>query len=165
MNLTTSFCFFKLLALLALPSLISACGGSTGFAPTVTGVSVQSAQYGKTATIFIGGKDLRSQLLVDTNDACTNPSFASNSTTDTLVLNCIVSKVGDFDLVVKTADGQAIYTTTLSVAVPQVALFTSKGSITVELDPNAAPTSVNNFLNYVNTVSYTHLTLPTKRIV
>ena len=116
----------------------------------VTGVSVQSAQFGKTATIFIGGKDLRSHLTVDTNDACTKPSFAGNSTTDTLVLNCLVSKVGDFDMVVKTADGQVIYTTKFSVATPQVALITSKGSITVALDPNAAPDSVNNFLSYVN---------------
>jgi cyclophilin family peptidyl-prolyl cis-trans isomerase len=116
----------------------------------VTGVKVESAQFGKTATILIGGKDLRSHLTVDTNDACTKPSFATNSTTDTLVLNCLVSKVGDFDLVVKTAEGQAIYTTTFSVPMPQVALFTSKGTISFALDPNAAPVSVNNFLSYVN---------------
>jgi cyclophilin family peptidyl-prolyl cis-trans isomerase len=138
-------------ALAALASLFSACGGgNNSFTPEVTGVKVQSAQFGKTATILIGGKDLRSHLTVDTNDACTKSSFATNSTTDTLVLNCLVSKVGDFDLVVKTAEGQAIYTTTFSVPMPQVALVTSKGTITLALDPNAAPVSVNNFLSYVN---------------
>ena len=135
---------------LALSCLLSACGGGNEFPPVVTGVKVQSAQYGKTATIYLGGKDLRSNLLVDTSGACTSPSFASNSNTDTLVLNCVVAKTGDFSLVVQTAEGTAIYSTTLNIPLPQVALITAKGSITVELDPTLAPISTNNFLSYVN---------------
>ncbi len=150
MNLSNLPSIFKYWATAALLSLLSACGGSDGFQPVVTGVKVQSAAYGKTATIYIGGKDLRSYLTVDTQGACTNPSFASNSTTDTLVLNCAVSKTGDFALAIKTPEGQTIYTSTVSVPMPQVSLFTSKGNITLELDPLAAPLSVNNFLNYVN---------------
>lgn len=140
----------KLPVALALASFISGCGGSDGFVPVVTGVKVQSAQYSKIATIYIGGKDLRSSLTIDTNEACTNPSFASSSTTDTLVLNCVVNKVGDFALIIKSAEGQTIYSSTVNVPMPQVALITSKGSIAVALDPNAAPASVNNFLSYVN---------------
>lgn len=150
MNLSSLPSIFKYCATAALLSLLSACGGSDGFQPVVTGVKVQSAAYGKTATIYIGGKDLRSYLTVDTQGACTNPSFASNSTIDTLVLNCAVSKTGDFALAIKTAEGQTIYTSTVSVPMPQVSLFTTKGNITLELDPLAAPLSVNNFLNYVN---------------
>jgi cyclophilin family peptidyl-prolyl cis-trans isomerase len=135
---------------LALCCLLSACGGGNEFPPVVTGVKVQSAQYGKKATIYLGGKDLRSNLLVDTSGACTSPSFASNSNTDTLVLNCVVAKTGDFSLVVQTAEGAAIYSTTLNIPLPQVALITAKGSITVELDPTLAPISTNNFLSYVN---------------
>ncbi|MFM7005298.1 MAG: peptidylprolyl isomerase [Limnohabitans sp.] len=150
MNLSSLPSIFKYWAIAALLSLLSACGGSDGFQPVVTGVKVQSAAYSKTATIYIGGKDLRSYLTVDTQGACTNPSFASNSTTDTLVLNCAVSKTGDFALAIKTPEGQTIYTSTVSVPMPQVSLFTTKGNITLELDPLAAPLSVNNFLNYVN---------------
>ena len=140
----------KFAALSVLASLLSACGGSNGFPPVVTGVKVQSAQYGKMATIYLGGKDLRSNLLIDTSGACTNPTFASNSNTDTLVLNCVVAKTGDFSLVVQTAEGAAIYSTTINISLPQVALITAKGSITVELDPTLAPISSNNFLSYVN---------------
>jgi len=135
---------------LALSCLFSACGGGNEFPPVVTGVKVQSAQYGKTATIYLGGKDLRSNLLVDTSGACTSPTFASSSNTDTLVLNCVVAKTGDFSLVVQTTEGAAIYSTTLNIPLPQVALITAKGSITVELDPTLAPISTNNFLGYVN---------------
>jgi peptidyl-prolyl cis-trans isomerase A (cyclophilin A) len=141
---------FKVITSCALVFILSACGGSSEFAPKVTGVKVQSAQYGKTATIYIGGKDLRSSLYIDTSGACTNPTFASNSNTDTLVLNCVVSKVGDFAMVVQTAEGVSIYSTTLSIPLPQVVLITGKGSITVELDPTLAPLSTNNFLIYVS---------------
>ena len=150
MNFCKAFSLLKILTLLILAGMLNACGGGDGFPPKVTGVKVQSAQYGKTATIYIGGKDLRSNLTVDTLGTCTNPVFASNSSTDTLVLNCVVSKVGDFPMVVQTAEGVAIYTTTLNIPMPQVALITSKGSITVELDPTLAPLSTNNFLSYVN---------------
>jgi cyclophilin family peptidyl-prolyl cis-trans isomerase len=150
MNISKPLNLFKLSTLCALACLLSACGGTNGFAPVVTGVKVQTAQYGKTATIYLGGKDLRSNLLVDTSGACTNPTFASNSNTDTLVLNCVVAKTGDFSLVVQTTEGAAIYSTTLNVPRPQVLLITAKGSITVELDPTLAPISTNNFLSYVN---------------
>jgi len=150
MTLTKPLTLLKLSTLLALACLFSACGGSNDFPSVVTGVKVQSAQYGKTATIYVGGKDLRSNLLVDTSGACTNPTFASNSNTDTLVLNCVVAKTGNFSLVVQTAEGAAIYSTTVNIPLPQVTLFTAKGSITVELDPTLAPISTNNFLSYVN---------------
>ena len=150
MYLSNPFLLFRFSTLFCLACLQSACGGSDGFSPTVTGVKVQSAQYGRTATIYIGGKDLRTNLKVDTAGACTNPTFASNSNTDTLVLNCAVVKTGDFALVVQTAVGVAIYSTTLSVPLPQVALITGKGSMTLELDPTLAPISTNNFLSYVN---------------
>ena len=150
MTITKPLTLLKLSTLFALTCLLSACGGTNDFAPVVTGVKVQSAQYGKAATIYLGGKDLRSNLLIDTSGACTNPTFASNSNTDTLVLNCVVAKTGDFPLVVQTAEGAAIYSTTLNIPLPQVALITAKGSITVELDPTLAPISTNNFLSYVN---------------
>ena len=150
MHFFNTHSLFKVITSCALFFILSACGGSSEFAPQVTGVKVQSAQYGKVATIYIGGKYLRSSLNIDTSGACTNPTFASNSNTDTLVLNCLVSKVGDFSMAVQNAEGVAIYSTTLSIPMPQVALITGKGSITVELDPNLAPLCTNNFLIYVS---------------
>ena len=141
---------FKPLVILAFCLLLCACGGETGFQPVVTGVKVQSIQYGKTATIYIGGKDLRSSLTVDTGGACTNPSFDNNSNTDTLIFNCVAAKAGDFTLAVLSSDGQTIYSSVVNVPLPQVSFFTSKGSITLELDPARAPLSVDNFLNYVS---------------
>ena len=136
-------------AALLLTTLLTACGGSTGFPPVITAVKPQSLSYGRTATIYLGGKDLRSSLVVETGGSCTNPSFGSSSSTDTLVLNCLVTVVGDLPLTIKSATGEVIYTTTLSVPKPQVSIITNKGSFTLELDLATAPITVKNFLAYV----------------
>lgn len=141
--------FLTVCAALTLATLLTACGGSNGFPPVITAVKVQSASYGRTATLYLGGKDLRSSLVVDSAGACINPNFASNSTTDVLVLNCVVKAVGDIPLTIKTATGEVVYTTTITVPKPQVTLVTSKGTIILELDPVKAPISSNNFLSYV----------------
>ena len=133
---------------------LAGCGGSTGFPPVITAVKVQSISYGRTATVYLGGKDLRSSLVVDTGGACTNPSFAASSTTDLLVLNCVPKTVGDIPLTLKTAAGEVVYSTTVTVPNPQVTLVTSKGAITLELDPAKAPISTNNFLSYVGSGFY-----------
>ena len=147
---------FKLLISICLVALLNACGGSTGFPPVITGVKVQTLQYGRTATIYLGGKDLRTSVVVESGGACANPSFATNSTTDVLVLNCTVTMVGDIPLNIKDANGTSIYTTTLNVPKPQVVLITANGAITVELDPNKAPISVDNFLSYVKRGYYSN---------
>ena len=135
--------------------LLSACGGSSEFPPVITGVKVQSLKYGANATIYLGGKDLRSNLTVESNGSCINPSFATNSTTDTLVLNCGVKVVGDLPLTIKSENGTVLYTTTLNVPKPQVTLFTTKGTVVLEVDPTTAPISSNNFLSYVSKGFYT----------
>ena len=134
----------------SLALLLSACGGSSEFPSVITGAKVQSLKYGYSATILLGGKDLRTSITVDSNGGCTNPSFATTSTTDTLVLNCGVKVVGDLPLTIKSEDGTVIYTTTLNVPKPQVTLFTTKGTVVLELDPTTAHISSNNFLSYVS---------------
>ena len=144
----------KLFLSFALALLIAGCGGGTGFQPTITGVKPETLQYGKSATIFLGGKDLRSNMVVETNGACINPNFASNSTTDMLVLNCTVKVAGNFTLTIKNEEGVVVNTTPLTVPNPQVSILTSLGSILLELDPVAAPLTVNNFLSYANSGFY-----------
>ena len=147
--------YLSIAAVCSVAVLLSACGGSSGFPPVITGVKVQSLKYGYTASILLGGKDLRSSITVDSNGGCINPSFATNSSTDTLVLNCGVKVVGDLPLTIKSEDGTVIYTTTLNVPKPQVTLFTSKGTVVLEIDPITAPISSNNFLGYVSKGFYT----------
>jgi hypothetical protein len=88
-------------------------------------------------------------MVVDTGGACASPNFATSSATAMLVLNCVPKMAGDFPLTIKSAEGEVVYSGTVSVPNPQVTLITAKGAITLKLDPAKAPISTNNFLSYV----------------
>ena len=145
----------KWLFVLGLTLLLGGCGGSSGFAPFISAAKPEFLQYGRTATILLGGRHLRSYLVVEV-PGCVNPVFATRSTTELLVLNCAVNVVGDLPLSVKDPEGKLVFATTLTVPKPQVALETSLGSMLLELDPVKAPLSVNNFLSYVRQGFYTN---------
>lgn len=153
---------FRFLLFAGIVSLISACGGgSTEFPPRVTGFKVQTLQYGRTAVIFVGGSDFRNSMTVETSSACDKPNFAASSSTSQLEINCTIKAVGDIPLTLKAANGQVLYKTTLTVPKPQVQFSinqgaSSLGNITLELDPVAATSTVNNFLYYVNSGYYTN---------
>jgi len=70
---------------------LAGCGGGD-IKPQITAIKVAALQYGRTATIYLGGADLRTTMQVDTGGACTSPSFASTSTPETAVLNCKVAQ-------------------------------------------------------------------------
>ena len=147
---------FKIASLaLSLSLLLGACGGTTGFVPFISAAKPEVLQYGRTATILLGGRHLRSYLVVDA-PGCANPVFAQRSTTELLVLNCTVNVVGDLPLSIKDPEGALVFATTLTVPKPQVVLATSAGSMTLELDPAKAPISVNNFLAYVRQGFYSN---------
>jgi peptidyl-prolyl cis-trans isomerase A (cyclophilin A) len=140
---------------LCLTLLLAGCGGNSGFAPFISAAKPEFLQYGRTATILLGGRHLRSFLVVE-SPGCANPVFSQRSTTELLVLNCTVNRVGDLPLSVKDPEGKLLFATTLTVPKPQVALVTSVGSMLLELDPVKAPVSVNNFLGYVRQGFYTN---------
>lgn len=143
----------RLAVWLGLACLLASCGGG-GFEPAVTGVRVLTLQYGRTATIQVGGNDLRMNMQADLGPGCTSPVFAPSSTPALAVLNCTVTAVGDLPLTLRSASGELLYQTTLNVPNPQVRFNTSKGNVTLELDPIKAPVSVNNFLAYVRSGFY-----------
>jgi cyclophilin family peptidyl-prolyl cis-trans isomerase len=140
---------------LCLPFLLGGCGGTEGFLPFISAAKPESLQYGRTATILLGGRHLRSFLVVE-SPGCANPVFSQSSTTELLVLNCTVNVVGDLPLSVKDPEGKLVFATTLTVPKPQVSLVTSAGNLLLELDPAKAPVSVNNFLSYVRQGFYTN---------
>ena len=148
--------FLRRCFVLSLAALLAACGGGAGFTPTVTAVQTQSLMYGSTASIYVGGNDLRASMVADLGTGCTSPSFSSNSSTSVALLTCQVKTTGSLPLKISTADGQVIYQGTLTVPNPQVQLTTSKGNIVLELDPSKAPITVDNFLAYVKAGFYSN---------
>lgn len=145
---------FKKLLFPSLLFLLTACGGGSDIGPVVTTLQAQSLRYGQTAVIYVGGQFLRSDMVAETG-SCTNPTFRTSSTPTTAVINCKVTATGLMPITLKSANGQVLFSTTLVVLEPQVTLFTSKGNIVMALNAAVVPTTVNNFLFYVNTGFYT----------
>ena len=104
--------------------------------------------------ITIVGRNLRSSIVTDTGGGCTNPLYAAGSTPELMVLNCLVARVGEIPLNLRSDQGAQLFSTTLTVPLPQVTMTTSAGSFTMELDPMVAPISVDNFLEYVKSNFY-----------
>jgi cyclophilin family peptidyl-prolyl cis-trans isomerase len=144
---------YQRILITALAALLSACGGGSDVNPTVSQLQVSTLQYGKTAVILVAGKYMRADMIADTG-SCTNPTFGSDSTPDRAILNCKVTATGALVISLRAANGGFLYSTTLTVPKPQVSLVTSSGTAVIELNPDVAPTTVNNFLGYVNNGYY-----------
>jgi peptidyl-prolyl cis-trans isomerase A (cyclophilin A) len=144
-------------AFLAITVLLSACGGggsSTEDNQQITSVTVRALAYSRSAVLVVSGAYLRSSM-VATTGACKDPVFnMSQSTPELAVLNCIVTATGEQPLTITGINGKVLYTGTVTVPQPQVELATSQGNVVLELNPAAAPLSVNNFLSYVNSGFY-----------
>jgi cyclophilin family peptidyl-prolyl cis-trans isomerase len=134
---------------------LSGCGG-TDLEPSVNGFRALGLQYSRTATFQIGGSDLRNTLVVDAGSACTAPTLAASSSPTLVIVNCTVRAVGQWPVSVRSASGKLLYQATLEVLPPQVRLNTSLGDITLALDPQKAPLTVDNFLGYVASGFYSN---------
>lgn len=134
-------------------ALLTACVGSGGdTTPTVTDIQVKNLTYGKQAEFSFLGSYL-DRGLDATIPSCGGQTPAFTSPTQQ-VLYCSVTAAGDLTVTVKNGAGTVVFTKTFNVPQPRVGFTTSMGDFVVELDPNAAPLSVNNFLRYVQSGFY-----------
>ena len=143
----------KKLLPIGLIALLSACGGGTEMEPAISQIQAQSLRYSQTATIRVGGKYLRYDMVAETG-TCLDPVFTSASSPDLAVLTCKVTATGPLPITIKAADGRLLHSSTLTVAQPQVTMITTAGTVVMELNPAVAPISVNNFLSYVSSGYY-----------
>lgn len=136
--------------------LLAGCGGGTANNQQISQVQAKTLAYGEQAVIQVAGADLRSGMAADTG-ICKDPVFnTSQSVPQLAILNCTVTATGPQPITITGTDGQVLYRGTVTVPLPQVTLFTSMGNMLLELDPVAAPVTVNNFLSYVRSGYYTN---------
>ena len=146
--------FLNRATVLAIGAVLSACGGGSGGVDGVadnqqiTTVQARTLSYSQQAVILVGGFDLRNTMSAVTG-VCKNPVFnEAQSMPELAIINCLVTATGAQPLTISGTNGKVLYTGTVNVPLPQVAMVTSEGNITLELDPAAAPLSVDNFLAY-----------------
>lgn len=125
-------------------------------AAAVADLGVASLHYGHTATFTLTGSDLdQVGLTFAIGSKCEGPRLVASVDARTKNISCNVTGVGAVLVEVKNSTGAVLLSRTLTVPEPQVKLQTSRGDIVVQLNPTFAPTTVNNFLVYVNSGFYT----------
>ena len=135
--------------------LLASCGGSDGFQPSVSQIQATTLRYGQEAVILVAGQYMRSDMVAETG-SCTGPAFRANSGPERAILTCQVTSAGPLTVTIRAANGDRLHSATLLVPLPRVLLVTSSGSVELELNPLAAPITVNNFLDYVNSGFYSN---------
>lgn len=133
-------------------SITHSTGSGTLYSTTLnssdpTGLSTFNNKYSQKTYIAFptqGRTDL--QL---TSTGCENVVMDSGSHAAARSASCTLSKTGTVRFDVKQAD-TTVMQTSIEVPQPRVAFTTSLGEFVMELNPTAAPITVNNFLAYVN---------------
>jgi len=135
--------------------LVCACGGGdSNSPPSVSSVSATNLNYGQIATLTVRGNALQSTLKLS-SAACSQIVLGSSTSNTSLTAQCVVVKTGD-QTITASSGTSVLYTGKLSVPEPQVTLTTSLGTIVMELNPTAAPITVNNLLTYAARGFYTN---------
>ena len=136
--------------------LLVACGGSSDDQkPSVNSMAATPAAYGRTAVWSISGLNLdKGIVFVITAGSCDSVTEVPGGTAFQRQFSCRPSALGELIGQVNAAGGDRLASLRVIIPTPVVQLSLSQGTINLELDPEKAPISVNNFLNYVNSNFY-----------
>lgn len=119
---------------------------------SIDNLTANQIMYQQNSQFTVKGSGLDQALDIQ-SEQCHNIQISSNRDADQRQFSCTPASLAlSFTLTMDTL-AQPI-TFDLSVPVPQVTFETSAGDFTVELAPEQAPITVDNFLQYVNDAFY-----------
>lgn len=151
-------------AALTLAATLAGCGGAgggsgdDGSSPSVANLTANPTRYGQTMVVTISGRNLLQGVDVGIEGGrCDNLTQSAGASNDTVQFNCVVRSLGEMTARVRTTTGgRELGSVRFSIPVPQVRVTLTEGtgstaragSFVIELDPAAAPATVDNFLAY-----------------
>ncbi len=131
--------------------LAAACGGGNDDKPAVNGMAATSAAYGSEALWTVSGLNLdRGIGLTITTGTCDGLTEVPGGSAFQRRFSCRPRSLGDLVAQVNDAGGSRIASLRVVIPKPVVQLDVDQGTIDLELDPVAAPVTVQNFLDYAN---------------
>jgi len=133
--------------------LVACSGGGQDPSPVVSEVQVDQLRYGQTSTFKLLGVNLKQDFQVSITQ-CMNLQVLPGGTDLEQHVSCRPNKVGTLEVTPKTMQGVAMLVQAFEIPNPQVKMSTNFGDLWIELNPNAAPVTVDNFLKYVNANFY-----------
>jgi cyclophilin family peptidyl-prolyl cis-trans isomerase len=139
-------------------ALLAACGGGSSGGedrPSINGIAVAPASYGRTAVWTVSGLHLdRGVQLAITSGRCDDVAELPGGSDTQRQFTCRPAALGELIGQVNELGGGRLASLRVVVPQPAVQLTLAQGTIELELDPERAPVTVNNFLDYVNSGFY-----------
>ncbi|MEY4733004.1 MAG: hypothetical protein RLZZ464_1070 [Pseudomonadota bacterium] len=144
-------CSYTLAACACLLALLG-CGGGN---EPVTQVSAANLRYTglstpSTISMTISGNAVDNNIKLSANNTACTLAAATSATTRSAICLITVPVTRKVDIKVSSSSDYVLYTSTLTAPAPQVTFKTTLGDVVMELDADAAPITVKNFLSYVN---------------
>ncbi|MFO1326903.1 MAG: peptidylprolyl isomerase [Rubrivivax sp.] len=142
---------------IAVAALLSACGG--GGPKSVSNAAASGARYAGTMTVTFNGLGLNEGVEVRFSGPCENPQRVAGATTTTLQYTCKANGVGRVTAsLTDTGDGVVYGALAIDVPLPRFSMTVTDGTraanVVLELDPRAAPKTVEQFVEYANAGFY-----------
>jgi cyclophilin family peptidyl-prolyl cis-trans isomerase len=150
------------LAYLLHPSITSGqileLGPVKSFLPAPIGevkdILVDRLSYGQVSVFQLVGENLQpSALNVNISEGICTDAVTLATSTQAVYIACTVQSTGAIVLSAQQSGGKA-FSKSFSTPVPRVLMTTNFGTLVFELSPSQAPSTVTNFLRYVNAGFY-----------
>jgi hypothetical protein len=123
--------------------------------PVVMSIQSDRLMYSKNTTFTFTGQSLDKDFSVSIK-GCKGLALVPGGSATAQSVSCTVNAVGTEAVAVeaKLANGKALKSKVFDVLTPQVTITTNLGTMVVELNPIAAPKTVDNFMQYVTEKFY-----------
>jgi cyclophilin family peptidyl-prolyl cis-trans isomerase len=136
----------------------------------VSNMGATNVQYGRTITVTVNGTGLTAtELSMRVDGPCVDIAKSAGGTELQLQFTCRINGLGSVVARIRNEDRLEYASLSLNVPNPQVSMSvrqgTRSGTYVVELDPVAAPVTVDNFLAYVNAIPSFYLNTIFHRVV
>ena len=141
---------------ISLVSLLTSCGGGSSTPLANPNVQTSKLMYGAPIAFYLGVSQLNQGVTLNAS-LCSNLVQVVSPSPLYLAYSCTPNGSGTMVFTATDTSGKVLLSQNFTVPDPQVTVVTSMGTIVLDLNPNAAPRTVTNFLQYVSSGFYSNL--------
>lgn len=147
---------FRLPIAAILVFLLVSCGGGSSTPLATPSVQTSRLVYGSPIAFYMGITQLNQGITLNAT-LCSSLQQVVSPSPVYLAYSCTPTGTGTMVFTATDSSGNVLLSKNFTIPDPQVTLVTSKGTIVLDLNPNAAPKTVNNFLQYVSSGFYSNI--------
>ena len=135
--------------------ILNGCGSSSSTPLSAPNVQTSKLAYGIPIAFYVGVTQLN-QGVTFSATLCGDITQVQSPSPLYLAYSCTTTGTGTLLFTAKDSSGNLLLSKSYTIPDPQVTMVTSLGTVVFDLNPNAAPNTVQNFLQYVNSGFYSN---------